>query len=252
MTDGGTKVKRTAKIDDPSEFYDDPTKDRKPFPLWWMHVDNKLTGNKDWFPEEAAEVCYITSRLAGNTATDILPYVDADNPHCITTKAGIKEHMFAIYDEPDRKRKAQEQYDRLRMMEPKTYGAEKSDYHAFKTAFVRLAAELRLLAADWKDAFERRLSPYLQRALATQFLDDSVDFTKIAILAQKVDNTNKLAEAESNRNKAPNNGGSGGNRGGRGGYSNRGGSTNSGATTSTNTTSSNNRGGRGCRTGWFL
>lgn len=80
VTDGGSKVKRTAKVDDPPSFYNDPDKDKVPFPLWWMLVETKLTDNHDWFLNVMSELRYVTGRMAGDPARDILPYMHPDKP----------------------------------------------------------------------------------------------------------------------------------------------------------------------------
>lgn len=244
ITEGGSKVRRTAKIDDPPAFYAVPSKDKMPFPLWWLHVESKLTDNADWFLTEMSKVRYVTSRLAGAPAIDILPYMSPDNPHHLDSVDAIKKHLHSAYEETDRKRKAQDEWEKLRMGDCKTYKAEKVDFQLFKNAFVRLGAELRKPKDEWKEAFERRLTATLQKALAAHFLDDDIDFPKIALLAQKVDYTNKRADEESKALRAATQGGGRGGRGGHNGGPAAGGAPSSGGD-SGGRGGSNSRSGRG-------
>lgn len=217
-TEGGTKVRRSAKVDDPPRFNNHPDGDEMPFDLWMMQIENKLSDNADWFPTDLSAVRYITGRLGGQPARDIVPYVQEDHPERLLTAADMKAHLRQQYEDADRKRKAQNEWDALRMIDPKTYKAEKVSYQSFRNAFVRLAGELRKPKSVWKDEFERRLTAILQKTLATYFIDDGIDFNKIATIAQKVDFTNTLADETIRARRDQNNpGGRGGGRGGRGG-----------------------------------
>lgn len=239
FTAGGTKVKRTPKVDDPPKFHND-SRDDIPFELWIVQMRHKLLSNWDWFDSDRAKVRYVTGRLAGQPALDILPYIDPKNPMALSDAKKIIEHLEQNYYDADRQRKAIVQFEKLRMLDPETYwpkDAEKKavDYQKFRNTFVRLAAQLQKPKDQWKDEFERRLTPTLTKALATQFLDDEIDFTKIATLAQKVEYTNQSADADARARREANKNVSGSSstnagRGGRGGQTgNRGG----------------NRGGRG-------
>lgn len=75
----------------------------------------------------------------------------------------MKKHLFLAYDDDNRKRKAQEDWDNLRMAIPSTYGSTKVDHQTFRTTFNRLGAERKIPAAQWKDAYERRLTHVLQK-----------------------------------------------------------------------------------------
>lgn len=54
------------------------------------------------------------------------------------------------------------------MIEPESYGnkGDPISFLRFRSAFIRLAAELQKPRYTWKAAFERRISPTLQKSLA--------------------------------------------------------------------------------------
>lgn len=195
LTEGGTHVKRTAKVEDAPKFHNDKDKDDVPFDLWLMQADNRVIENADWFATEASKVRYYAGRLAGRPAFDIVQSLNPDNPERIATVEQMREYLMLNYADSDRRRRAQNEWDTLRMMDPKTYHATRVEYQTFKNTFMRLATEVRLPRAAWKDEFERRLSPTLQKALAVQFLDEDVDFNRIVALAQKVDFANVQADS---------------------------------------------------------
>lgn len=222
LTEGGTRTKRSAKVDEPPRFYHDPDKDELPFPLWLMQMNHRVTTNRDWFPDEEAVVRHFAGRLGGQPAEDIIPYVDEENESRITTIEGMKRHLKLQYDDADRRRKAQAAWDDLRMMVPKTYNSTAVNYQAFKNAFIRLAEQLGKPLAGRKEEFERRLSPELQKALVVQLLDDHTPFDRIVELAQHVDYTNRTANAAIRARKEEANAkGRGGGGQGRGGYASK-------------------------------
>ncbi|RKF78610.1 hypothetical protein GcM3_062031 [Golovinomyces cichoracearum] len=107
------------------------------------------------------------------------------------------DHLENQYGDPDRRRKAENDWDNLRMTYPESYGCkgDQISYVRLRNCFTRLAAELGHPRKGWKSAFERRIFPTLQKSLVLQFLDDSVDFATIAKLAQKFDYTNSVSDA---------------------------------------------------------
>lgn len=106
-------------------------------------------------------------------------------------------HLESLYGDPDRKRKAEDECDKLHLMDSESYG-KRNDLVSFlrlRNAFTCLAVELNQPRDSCKASFERRISPVLQKSLALQFLDDSIQFDVISKLAQKVDYTNTTADA---------------------------------------------------------
>ncbi|RKF71194.1 hypothetical protein GcM3_106035, partial [Golovinomyces cichoracearum] len=114
------------------------------------------------------------------------------------------DHLENQYGDPDRRRKAENDWDNLRMIYPESYGCkgDQISYVRFRNCFTSLVAELDHPRKGLKSAFERRISPTFQKLLALQFLDDSVDFATIAQLAQKVDYTNSVADAATRAKRA--------------------------------------------------
>ncbi|POS85196.1 hypothetical protein EPUL_003123, partial [Erysiphe pulchra] len=116
----------------------------------------------------------------------------------IDLATSMLDHLEALYGDPERKRKAENEWDKLCVIDPESYGNKINDvsYLRFRNAFCRLAAELQKPRSEWKSAFERRISPIFQKALALQFLDENIDFDIISKVAAKLNFTFASADAE--------------------------------------------------------
>lgn len=117
-------------------------------------IDNKLEENADWFLGDKLKIYYITGRLAGNPAINILPYLNPDNPEYIDIVLKLKTYLKATYNNPDRRRKAQVEWEGLRIYLPDSYKSKTVDYKLFKLAFTRLAVELKKNKLDWNNEFK--------------------------------------------------------------------------------------------------
>lgn len=211
-TDGGTKVKRSAKVEDPPKWNANPDLDKISFESWMRQLKNKLRGNKDWYPTDELRCTYIEGRLAGNASNDFLPYVDENNHNRLTTSEQMIDHLTLSYSNPNRKKDAVKEWDQLRMIEPKTYKGTRISYIDFKNTFVRLAAELAKPGDTWKEEFHRRLTPALQKSLARDLIDEEESYERTTKMGQILDYTNVQADAD-NRARRDANGGQ--TRGGR-------------------------------------
>lgn len=210
ITTGGTKVKRSAKIEDPPQWHDEPDKDKLTFKAWFRQIKNKLRNNADWYPTEDNKCTYIEGRLAGNASRDFLPYVDEKNPHRLQTMEAMTDHLWQRYFNPNRENEAITEFNDLKMIQPSSYESDRVDYAHFQNAFVRLSAELQKPAATWKAEFHRRLTPSLQKSLARELFDTAVTFEGIVRLGRIIDYTNQQADATTRARKNNDNKSTGG------------------------------------------
>lgn len=217
--------RRSAKHTDPTPYHNEKDKDKVPFGMYFMTLVNKLTINHDWYPEEVDRCALIISTLAGKAARDFLPYVQEGNPFRLTTSDEMLKHIWAYGSDVDRPRKAHDEWLALMMAEPKTYESEKIDFGVFRNTFTRLAAENQIPPLTWKAEFERRLIAALRRGGAMSFLDDTVKYNDYVLLINKLDNTNRQANASEQARRdakpkiaAPATANPAASRGGRGGY----------------------------------
>ena len=83
-------------------------------------------------------------RLAGNVSKDTIPFLKSTNPDRFKDVKEMLDHLEANYGDPDRKSKAEIEWDNLRMGFPETYGSkgDKIYYVRFRNCFTRLAVEL--------------------------------------------------------------------------------------------------------------
>ncbi|RKF58572.1 hypothetical protein GcM3_181023, partial [Golovinomyces cichoracearum] len=197
-TERGSKIERLTKVDDPDQFFDETEKDKLDFDGWRLGVEAQLRDNADWFPTLDQKINYIMHRLAGKASKETIPFLKSSNPERFKSAKSMLDHLEAQFGDPDRIRKAENEWDKLQMKDPESYGNKYNDisYIRFRNAFFRLSAELQKPRTEWQSAFERRISPTLQKALALQFQDDSIDFDTISNLTAKVNFTFTSADAE--------------------------------------------------------
>ncbi|KAK4221815.1 hypothetical protein QBC38DRAFT_343515, partial [Podospora fimiseda] len=162
---------RSAKLVDPCLFYNDESKDTVAFEVWYRAIKNKLEVNRDHFHDDHSAAAYITSHVAGNAASQLLPYLCDSHPNQLTTSKDILSHLWSEYYDPNVEKQALLQFNDLDMKPGQ-------DFREFKNTFVRLAGECHRPKSDWKEEFNRRLTPALQTTLLMSYMDPTVDFEK--------------------------------------------------------------------------
>ncbi|KAK3896447.1 hypothetical protein C8A05DRAFT_20576 [Staphylotrichum tortipilum] len=187
-TSASVAARRSGKVPDPPIFYNEEDRDTITFEQWHRAVENKLAVNADHFLTDRALQVYIESRIGGTAKSELSPYLRKTHPNPITTPERLMDHLWEQYFDPMTAQRSKDEYEDLRMKPG-------SEFLAFKNDFVRLAGECGRPRADWKDEFNRRLTPALQRSLAHAFLDDSVDFDAYARLGLQHTRINKRAAA---------------------------------------------------------
>lgn len=162
----GKKIEGSARVDDPDQFFDEVGKDMLDFDAWRLGVEARLRDNADWFPTTDHQINYIMRRLAGKPSRETKPFLKSSKPERFTSATSMLDHLEAQYGDPDRKRKAEDEWDKLRMIDPESYGNKYNavSYIRFGNAFFRPAAELQKPRSEWKLEFEHRISPTFQKA----------------------------------------------------------------------------------------
>ncbi|KAI6248983.1 hypothetical protein HI914_03047 [Erysiphe necator] len=74
-TEKVTKIERSARVDDPDQFFDEVGKDKLDFDAWRLGVEARLRDNADWFPTTDHQINYIMRRLAGKASRETIPMV---------------------------------------------------------------------------------------------------------------------------------------------------------------------------------
>ena len=199
--------RRSEKIPDPPIFHNEPGKDTMKFEVWHRAISNKLRVNADRFATDVAKQAYIESRIGGEAADALTPYLRDTHPEPIDTSAKLLSHLWKEYSDPNRTQVALAAFQKLSL-------ANSTDFATFKNDFVRLAGELGRNKTEWKDEFHTRLTPTMKTALAAQYVDPDVGFDRFARLGANIALVNKNAY-EGYRPANPARGNRGGNRGNR-------------------------------------
>jgi hypothetical protein len=186
-TEGGSR--RSEKFTDPPFFYNDPTqKDAIDFDDWYLRVKEKLNINKDHFETDVARRAYVRSRLRGNAAKQMFPYFNEKSPNYLATYDELMDHLWNEYHDKAEEDNNLDAYDGLHMQP----GADAS---AFRNDFVRLAGMVNKPKTEWKREFYRKLTTSLQSAVAREYLDNAVDFRKLADQAIQIAQIHKRVNA---------------------------------------------------------
>ncbi|RKF81804.1 hypothetical protein GcC1_021023b [Golovinomyces cichoracearum] len=84
-------------------------------------------------------------RLASKASKETIPFLKNSNPERFKSAKSMLDHLEAQYGDPDRIKKAENEWDKLRMMDPESYGNKCNDisYIKFRNAFCRLGVELQ-------------------------------------------------------------------------------------------------------------
>ena len=83
------------------------------FDAWRLGIEARLRDNADWFSTEEQKINYVMRRLAGNASKDTIPFLKSTNPDKFKDVYEMLDHLEANYGDPDRKRKAEIEWDNL-------------------------------------------------------------------------------------------------------------------------------------------
>ena len=155
--DGGLKpfeatTKRSTKIPDPPLFSDGKT---MPVSQWVSRMKNKLFANADHFETEEIKMIYVESRTEGNAAKHLDPRMREDSPCPFRSSGEMLETLREIFDDPNRKLTAINEFRSLRMGD--------KDFHSFWGEFQRIAFNLTYDDETLMTEMIHKLHPTLQR-----------------------------------------------------------------------------------------
>jgi uncharacterized coiled-coil protein SlyX len=208
VTTGGTK--KSTRFTDPPQWSGSKDKDGLTFEDWHQRVQEKLKINEDHYESDLAKRAYVRSRLVGDAAASLFPYLDEDNPNYLPTYDVLMKHLWDEYHDRNEHVKARRQYNSLRFK----IG---DDFANYRNTFVRLAGQIRKPKTEWKDDFYDKMHGHMQEALAKEYLDPAYDFRKladqgvqIAMIHQRVEAAKNFRRNNSNNTTGTQGGGSGG------------------------------------------
>ncbi|KAN0067032.1 hypothetical protein V8E54_014818 [Elaphomyces granulatus] len=188
---------RTGKIPDPLILTDgeNPT-----FFVWKQLMEDKLVGNYDHYeratPEatEHARVIYVKTRVQGEAASYLLPYIDAErSAGRSVTVSQIYDFLEPIYEGTNKRAEAREKLMGLKM-------AFNMDFNKFQAEFGKLAHTGGLPQQDWKQELHMRLFDRLKIQMQPYMIDDSYSFQQYCHLASG--SARVMKEAAQNREKS--------------------------------------------------
>ncbi|KAL9615648.1 MAG: hypothetical protein Q9160_009356 [Pyrenula sp. 1 TL-2023] len=165
--------KRSAKFPDPEKLSD---------------------GKKPVFREWHTKLAYIKTRVEGEAASYLYPYMEArDREGQGVTTTSVLRFLKDIYEDPNKRSNAR---DALRKLKMKYL----QDFNTFQAEFTRLANEANLQQADWKEELHERLYDSLQVQMALYAYEEDLDFygycRKASSMARSL---KKAAEARKER-----------------------------------------------------
>jgi hypothetical protein len=106
------------------------------------------------------------------------------------------DYLWNEYFDHKKQEDALDKWDAL-MLRPS------DNFQTFRNSFVRLAGLTRKPKDTWKSEFKRKLTPYLQTALARDYRDKRCAFDEFAQLAADIANTQRQAEKRQQKDAKP-------------------------------------------------
>nr|AAK01618.1 Gag protein [Pyricularia grisea] len=191
---GGSHHK--SRVKDPPTFSNNPDKDEVTFEVWHRRIENKLLLDGAHYPTDADKRAYVESRLGGDAADTLLPYLNDTHPDQITTYDGIMGHLREEYKDTKLEDTARDELDKLIM-------STKDKFMIFKNKFVKLAGQSGLPKRSWKRELHRRLPTNLRVAMVIYHQDTNVSFDAYVRTADGIsyDLTKAYASRTEDKNK---------------------------------------------------
>jgi hypothetical protein len=165
---------RREKIPDPPKY----DGNREGLRSFLTHLNLKLSGDKDLFPDEQKRLAYAVGRLEGKAFNHMLPFVTNNGVTLENVKA-LSDHLHAAFGDPDRVGTAERKIDTIRQ--------NNRDFAAYYADFSRVMADLE----NWSEttilwALKRGLSTELQQELL-HYRTATLDLTAFIALCQELD-----------------------------------------------------------------
>jgi hypothetical protein len=165
----GNARSKSSKVDSAPVFHNEEKRDTVTFEVWYRQICNKLKVNSDHFSNDYAKCVHIESRLGGEAARDLQPYLDDTHPDALTDSEALLDHLWNEYHDHNAQETSNSAFQKLAM-------SPGDDYTAFKNKFVRLAGECRFPRDQWKAEFKRKLTPLMKNYMTSAYIDPKYDF----------------------------------------------------------------------------
>jgi hypothetical protein len=153
------------KIPDPPVF-EGKTSASSDIESWFVKMRGKLAANAWLFPNEQIRVQYVLSRVGDKAYKHLEPRLSG--PTAFSSAEEIFEYLARIYVDPGRKRKARDEFRRLRQA--------RTPFNDFWAEFQRLALEIGKSEDDQLEELQDKLSDELKTVLAAQIPTDLYKF----------------------------------------------------------------------------
>jgi len=175
-----TPARLSEKQPDPDKF----TGDRKDLRRFLSQVHEKMTVNRDRFPDPQSRMSYVNSRLSGSPYAQVLPYIVRGICQ-LPDYEDILELLERAYGDPNRVRNSRTELFRLRQ--------NNKEFSVFFAEFQRLALEGELS----EEALPTLLEEAVNRELKSMLLHHeppSREYHAFAKFLQDLDNRRKQYE----------------------------------------------------------
>ncbi|RKF74488.1 hypothetical protein GcM1_239085 [Golovinomyces cichoracearum] len=104
--EGGSKVTRSVRVEDPEQFFNESSKNFLDFDAWRLGIEARLRDNADWFDIEDQRNNYVIRRLAGRASRETVPLLKSSIPERFRNTEEMLDHLENQYGDPDYRRKA--------------------------------------------------------------------------------------------------------------------------------------------------
>lgn len=158
------RPRKSTKLPDPPMLND---RKQVTFKGWKSDIRKKLRLNEDHYPTPDHQMAYLKSRCEGKALMHIEPRMQDDTTSPYRSVDEIFDHLESVFDNPDRKRLARNEYARL-MMDVKI------DFVDFLAEFTRLAEEADQPVDLRKQDLYQKIPTLMQNQTMMDVDDDDV------------------------------------------------------------------------------
>lgn len=191
-SDPPPEAAKTVKIPDPAAF----TGDRHDLTRWIAQIKVKLSVNASSFPDNTSRIGYLFSRLAGDAAQQLLPYINnGSDAAALSSVEEFYQVLENAFGDPDRKTSAQNKLESL-------YQRNK-EFAVHYAEFQRTAADCQYDDEALRSRLRRSLSQELRYALAMVPEREIATYTSLVARCQQLDNNLRAVAATAPRQSRP-------------------------------------------------
>ncbi|RKF73999.1 hypothetical protein GcC1_087030 [Golovinomyces cichoracearum] len=180
-TQGGSKVTRSVRVEDPEQYFNESGKDLLDFDAWRLGIEACLGDNADWFDTEDQRISYVMRRLAERASRETVPFLKSSNPERFRNAEEMLDHLENQYSDPDRRRKAENDWENLRMTYPESYGrkGDQISLVRFQTALLVWQLGLVIPAKDGNQPLNGASPPRFKNHWHCNFLTTALTLRQL-------------------------------------------------------------------------